>query len=197
MTNDLWTMAGRAATVTGLTSVAVTGAKSIYEAHGTTHSSLVASGKKLEKVRSRLQQLSPQRRELLEIEIASQSGASLDDAPKSLGDIEKELEVLSDMHCRLSKRYEEETFGQRYLPYSRFRSRVLGLENKINALLYDTWKTTVPYVDDIEYGLSKESWQGVARRQACSKPSGTADLGRPHGAIAIQMTPRKDGVRNG
>lgn len=78
---------------------------------------------------------------------------------------------LLDTYCRLSKRYEEATFTERHFPYSEFRHRVSRLEDRAKALLNDTLvnfsyssffelnlmipivlqKTTVPFVDDIEF----------------------------------------------
>jgi hypothetical protein len=59
-----------------------------YQAYASPSTSLTESERKLERVRLRLQGLSPQRRE--EIEIAIRSGAS---NCKSLTDLEKQLEA--------------------------------------------------------------------------------------------------------
>ena len=77
------------------------GAYDFYDAHASPHASLQASGEQLEKVRSRLQALSPQRREA--IEIASRAETVSNDSPlKSLDDLETELEVCVLLICAFS-----------------------------------------------------------------------------------------------
>ena len=61
-----------------------------YKANASPQASLEASGRKLEKIRSRLQGLSPQRRE--EIEVATQLGTFGNENPKKLAGIENELQ---------------------------------------------------------------------------------------------------------
>jgi len=139
-----------------------------YQAHGSPQASLENSGRKLEKIRLRLQGLSPQRRE--EIEVATQLGTFGNENSRTLADIEKELQDLSDTLCRLNKRYERASWRERYLPFTQFRSLVATLEVKVKTLLNDTWNTTVPYVDDIEFDPSEHSWQAMPLPAISSQP---------------------------
>ncbi|KAH9998579.1 hypothetical protein BJV77DRAFT_700237 [Russula vinacea] len=165
MTTDAWQTFSNFATTAGITTVAYSGAKGViasYQTYASPTTSLTQSEKKLERVRSRLQELSPRRRE--EIEIVIRSNAS---DCRSLKDLEEQLDGLLDMFCRLSKRYEEATFAERHFPYSQFRNRVSKLEHLAKALLNDTLKTTVPFVDDIEY----DPTSGSRSLDAFSTPS--------------------------
>jgi hypothetical protein len=45
---------------------------------------------------------------------------------------------LMDMHCRLSKRYDEVTLRDRHNPYSEFRQNVSKLVSDARGLLNDT-----------------------------------------------------------
>lgn len=45
---------------------------------------------------------------------------------------------LMDMHCELSVGYEEMTFAERHLPYSKFRKNVSDLRKHVGELLNDT-----------------------------------------------------------
>ncbi len=156
MTTDAWESIGNLANMAGLAGFAISGAKSAvagYQAYASPSTSLTESEKKLERVRSRLQGLSPQRRE--EIDIAIRSKAS---NCKSLKDLEKQLQEcvlligpvslelkfmagftsLMDMHCILSKGYGEVTFAERHFPYTEFRKNVSNLQDDAGALLNDT-----------------------------------------------------------
>jgi hypothetical protein len=85
-----WQTFGTVATTAGFTSVAYSTAIAIvggYKVYGSPYTSLSQAEKKLERVRSRLQGLSPQRRE--EIENAIRSNVS---DFKSLEDLEGQLD---------------------------------------------------------------------------------------------------------
>jgi hypothetical protein len=84
---DVWQAINNLANVAGLTSVAAQGAVVGYQAYASPYTSLTDSERKLERVKSRLQGLSPQRRE--EIEMATRSQAS---NCKSLKDLEDKLQ---------------------------------------------------------------------------------------------------------
>ena len=91
MTNDAWTAFGNIATTTGITAFAYTGVKGAvagYQAYNSASNSLTESEKKLKRVRLRLNELSPQRRE--EIEKATQSNSS---TCTSLAGLEAQLET--------------------------------------------------------------------------------------------------------
>jgi len=150
---DGWQAINNLANMAGLTGFAISGAKGVvsgYQAYASPYTSLMESERKLERVKSRLQGLSPQRRE--EIEIATRRRGS---NCKGLKDLEKELQELMDMYDVLSKGYGEATFAERHLPYSEFRKDVWILQNDAMVLLNDTLTTTVPYLMD--KGFSPEN----------------------------------------
>ncbi|KAH9998580.1 hypothetical protein BJV77DRAFT_1147793 [Russula vinacea] len=154
---DAWPTIRHFASAASLTTFAVGGAKTVlagYQTFASPCTSLTESEKKLKRVRSQLQRLSPKRRE--EIEIAIRSNAT---DCKSLKDLEEQLDGLLDMFCRLSMRYEESTFAERHFPYSQFRNRVSKLEHLAKALLNDTLTTIVPYIDDIGFDPKKSMWE--------------------------------------
>jgi len=131
----------------GLTGFAISGATSVlagYQAFASPYSSLANSERKLERVRLRLKELSPQRRE----EIDSQCRAS---NRKSLKDLEEELESLMDTYYRLSKGGDEMTFVKRHIPFSEFRQHVRKLDHDTRELFNDTLTTTVPHLDDMGF----------------------------------------------
>ena len=153
---DGWQAINNLANMAGLAGFAISGAKSAvagYQAYASPYTSLTESERKLERVKSRLQGLSPQRRE--EIEIATRSRAS---NCKGLKDLEKQLQEcvsliytvsfeftfmvefirLMDMYDVLSKGYGEVTFAERHLPYSEFRKDVWILQSDAMILLNDT-----------------------------------------------------------
>jgi len=151
-----WKIIGNLASTAGLGTFALTGAKGIvagYQAFASPYTSLTESERKLEKVRSRLQGLSPQRREEIETAIRSNPSGGC----KSLGDLEKKLQEcvllidavsfafklnagvssLLDQYYRLSEGYEEVTFAERHLPRTLFRKQVSALVQNAKALLND------------------------------------------------------------
>lgn len=153
---DAWQAIGNIANVAGITGFAISGAKGVvagYQAYASPYTSLTESERKLEKVKSKLQELSDQRRE--EIEIATRSRAS---NCKGLKDLEKQLQEcvlliytvsfelklmvefirLMDIHGVLSIGYGEATFAERHLPYSEFRKDVSILQRETSELLNDT-----------------------------------------------------------
>lgn len=156
MTSESWQVIGNLASTAGVTTCAIGGANVIlasYRTYASPYTSLTVAERKLEKVRSRLQVLSPKQRE--EIEIATRDGSS---NQSSLEALEKGLEEcvfwltpslfriqvhtgvssLTNMHCRLSKRIEETTFRERHFPYSQFRTKLSRFEEHAKALLNDT-----------------------------------------------------------
>jgi len=93
MTDNGWQAAGNVVTVASVTTFALTGGNSIasiYQAYFSPCTSLENSRQVLEEVRSRLEMLSPQRRE--QIEAACQRGPSSGVTPTSLGSLERALE---------------------------------------------------------------------------------------------------------
>ena len=155
---DGWLAINNLANVAGITGFDISGEKGVvagYQAYASPYTSLVESERKLKRVKSRLQGLSPQRRE--EIEIATRSRAS---NCKSLNDLEKQLQEcvlliiiyafsfefkfmvgfirLMDMYDVLSKGYGEVTFAERHLPYSEFRKDVWSIQSDASVLLNDT-----------------------------------------------------------
>jgi len=154
------TTIGTIASTAGLTGFALGGAKGViagYNAFISPNTALAESERKLKRVRSQLNGLSPQRRK--EIEIATQSRSS---SCTNLTGLENQLQDLMDMHCRLSKRCDESTFVERNIPFSEFRGLVSRLEVLARRLLNDTLKTTVPCVDDITYYSNnlRPQWPG-------------------------------------
>jgi hypothetical protein len=90
MSNDTWQTIGNVASTTGLTAFAYSGVKGVvagYQTYASPDTALKESGRKLKRVKSRLQGLSPQRRE--EIEIATRSS---DTNCKTLGNLEDALD---------------------------------------------------------------------------------------------------------
>jgi len=133
--------------VAGITTFALTGGKSIasiYQTYCSPSTSLEDSRKELEKVRSRLQALSPQRRE--QIEAACQRKPTSGVTVKSLEDLEAQLQDLFDQHCTLENQYEEIPLTESHRPFTTFRKCVSALRNDAKALLKDTNKTTVPFL---------------------------------------------------
>jgi len=165
MTSEPWKTVGTIASTAGVTTFAIGGAKSIaavYRNFASPYTTLTESGRKLKRVRSRLQGLSPKRRE--EIDIAARSDSFND---SSLEILEGKLEILMDMHCRLSKRIEETTFTELRFPYSEFRDNLSTFENLARDLLNDTWKTTVPCIDDMKF--KPENWKRTMERPSSSE----------------------------
>jgi hypothetical protein len=135
----------------------VKGVYDVYQFHGSPNASLENSRKRLDKVRSRLQEITPQRRE--EFEIAARMNTSNGGTIKSIENLEEQLEEcvlltracdfkfkftvhvssLSDTLCRLTKWYEHASVLDRHLPCTQYRLRVVNFENKVKALLDDTW----------------------------------------------------------
>jgi len=157
---DGWQTVGRIASTTGVTAAAYSGVHVVvagYHAYISPNTSLMESERKLRRVKSRLQGLSPRRRG--EIEAATRS---YDSGCKSLENLEELLDDLTDMYCRLCKRSEEATFTERHNPYSEFREQVSGLVQDAKALFNDTMNTTVPFMDDIGFD-PKSLRRGMAR----------------------------------
>ena len=87
---DAWQAIGNLASVAGLTSLAVNG----YQAYGSAYTTLMETERILEKVKSRLDGLSDQRR--YEIEIAARGNPSC----KTLKDLEVQLQAcVSLIYC--------------------------------------------------------------------------------------------------
>jgi len=174
-------MAGNVATFAGLYLFTTSGAEAInntYQAIASPYTSLTESEKKLKRVKSRLQGLSVKQREEIEA--------------KSIEDLEQALEDLLDVHCRLSNRYDDANVWERHRPFSQLRRRVAEFEINAKGLLHDTLKTTVPCIDNINFGTSDDSMarpansQSPAPADAVTTPSGS---GLPADAVVIPMTP--------
>ncbi len=88
---QVWDMIGTIANTAGVTTLAIGGAQGVaalYRTYGSPYTSLTESERKLKRVRSRLQGLSPQRREQINIAIQSKSSDCV-----SLEDLEDQLET--------------------------------------------------------------------------------------------------------
>jgi hypothetical protein len=156
MSQEGWGSLGNIANTTAITTAAYSGVQFVLAGYryASPYTTLAESEKKLKRVKSRLQGLSPRRRE--EIETASQGK----DDSKSLELLEEQLDEcvllvdvfsfsnskftvgvpsLVNMYCRLSKRCDEARFPERHNPYSEFRIQVSGLEQSAKALLNDTF----------------------------------------------------------
>ncbi|KAF8484115.1 hypothetical protein F5888DRAFT_1641216, partial [Russula emetica] len=164
---DGWQLINNLANIAGITSFAAQGVVAGYQAYASSYTSLTESERTLERVRSRLQGLSPQQRE--EIEIATRNSAY---NRKSLKAIEKELQELMNKYCVLIKEYGEVTFAERHLPFSEFRKEVSDLECEASILFKDTLTTTVP--SSMDKGSSPENpwWPSSSESpDAVSTPS--------------------------
>lgn len=89
MTSEAWQMVGTIASTAGVTTFAIGGAKGIlagYQTYASPYTSLTETGRKLEKVRTRIQGLSPKRREEIEVATRSESfnGSRLEDLEQKL-----------------------------------------------------------------------------------------------------------------
>lgn len=87
---DTWQAISNIANVAGLTSFVITGASGVvkgYQTYASSYTSLAESERVLERIRSRLQGLSQQRRDEIEIVIRSKATNC-----KSLNDIEIQLQ---------------------------------------------------------------------------------------------------------
>ena len=88
---QVWGTIGNVANTAGVTTVAIgtaQGVAAIYRTYGSPYTSLTESERKLKRVRSRLQGLSPQRREQINIAIQSNPSDCM-----SLEDLEDQLET--------------------------------------------------------------------------------------------------------
>jgi len=150
MADLAWQVVGNISNLSGVTGVFVGGGiASIYQSYCSPSASLKQSEIILNDIKSRLESLSPRRRE--QIQAALQSETSLQEGPKSLEDLEKLLEDLFDLHTRLTKRYDEVPFIESHRPFTTFRRRLEVLKVRATVLRNDTRKTTVPFIDDIEF----------------------------------------------
>jgi len=181
--------------VAGFTSFALSGAKnivSVYHTYGSPSASLEHAVQALEKVKSRLQALSPQRRE--QIEAACQRKSASGETVKSLKDLEAKLDDLFDLHCTLNNQYEEAPFTESHLPFTTFREQVGILSINAKALLKDIYKTTAP-VFSVEsnspVGSASEpviAWQLPVPPSPNLMATIAAELGSSPCADDIQMT---------
>jgi len=186
MTEDAWQTVGRIASTAGVTATAYSGVQVVvksYQAYISPDTFLMESERRLKRVRSRLDGLSKRRRE--EIEAATQS---YDSGCKPLESLEEQLDDLMDTYCRLSKRSDEAWFPERHNPFSEFRQQVSGLVQDARALLNDTMKTTVPFVDDIGFDPKKLRW-GTARPSKSESLDSSSTTSAPYpDAGAIRMS---------
>jgi len=167
MSGESWQTLGNFVNTAGLAGFAITGANSVlagYQAYASPYAWLAKSERKLERVRSRLQELSPQQRE----EIDSQCRVS---NCKSLKDLEVKHRTLMNTYYRLSKGCDEMAFVDRHIPYSEFRYHLSRFEEHAKALLKDTLKTTVPCVDDMGFDQFDPQNPGLAMDRSSSSES--------------------------
>jgi len=161
---------------------------SIYRTFYSPFSSIEDSGRVLQKVQSRLQMLSPQRRE--QIEAACQRESSSRETPNGLESLERELEDLFDLYCELKIQYEEMSFTESHLPWTLFRERVAALKERAKALLKDTYKTTTQY-PSVGFGSPVEPAAAPNTLPRLPSPNLmaaiTAELGSSPGADNIPM----------
>ena len=162
---DGWTTFGNLANTAGVAGAILTGGSSIvagYQAYASPYATLTECMEKLEQVRKQIDGISEQRR--LKIEsAANQPGATC----KRLEDLEEQLQEyvllnitcslsysyplgvssLSDVQCRLSKRYEETGLIMRHIPKTQLREKITGLENEVKMLQQDTWVIVIPFLN--------------------------------------------------
>ena len=154
MSGESWQILGNIVNTAGVTGFAITGATTVlagYQTYVSPYASLAESERKLDKVQSRLQELTPQQRE--EIDARSRASGS-----KGLTVLEKELikyVLLNDAvsfqiqthgwvsslrykFYRLSMGCDEMSFMERHIPFSQLRERVRQLVNHSRALFKDT-----------------------------------------------------------
>lgn len=169
MSSEGWQTFGNIVNTAGITGLALTSAKFVterYQAYASPCTSLAESERKLERVRSRLKGLSPQRRE----EIESQCRVS---NCKSLKDLEEDLDLcvllimpspfqiqihdrvssLMDTYYRLSKGCDKMTFMERHIPYSEFREHVRKLDDDTSVLFNDTLVKLLTYASPFDSNL--------------------------------------------
>jgi hypothetical protein len=90
MTSEHWQVVGAVASTAGVTTFVIGGAKGIaagYQTYASPYTCLTEAERKLKRVRSRLQELSPKQREEIEIATRSESFTGL-----SLESLEERLE---------------------------------------------------------------------------------------------------------
>ena len=153
---DGWQAINNFANMAALTSTAISGVKVVvagYQTYASPYTFLMQSGRKLKRVKSRLNGLSPERRE--EVEIATRTRAT---HCKSLKDLEGQLQGcvlliyahsfefifmagfirLEDTYDILTQGYGDMTYAERHLPYTEFRKSVSLLLTDACGLLNDT-----------------------------------------------------------
>lgn len=168
MPNETWQIIGNVATTTGLTACAYSGVKGViagYQRYAPS-TSLAESEKRLIRVESRINGLSPERR--MEIEIATRNGSP---DCTSLEGLEVQLQMyvllidaislsnlnlqwessLMDTCCRLNKRYDKAKLVECHNPYSDFRILVSKLESDARDLLNDTLVKLLIYLIFLSY----------------------------------------------
>ena len=87
MSSEGWQTFGNIVNTAGITGLAFTGAKAVmegYRDYASPYTSLAESERKLERVRSRLKELSPQRREEIESQCRVSNCRSLEDLERDL-----------------------------------------------------------------------------------------------------------------
>jgi len=176
MSSEPWQTFGNVVNTAGLTGFAITGATTVlagYKSYASPCASLAESKSMLETVKSRLQELSPQRRE----EIDAQCRAS---SCKSLKDLEGRLDFLMNAYYRLSSGSDKMTLVERHIPFSEFRQRVRKLDRDTKGLFKDTLSTTVPHLEDM--GFDPQNL-----RLAMDRPSSSID--HPASSTVVDAIP--------
>jgi len=162
-------VAGNVTSFSGVTGVFITGGiASVYQSYLSPSASLQQSKIILEEAKERLRTHSPRRRE--QIEAAFQATSS-EEGPKSLEDLEEQLQDLLDQYCRLKNRYDEAPFTESHGPFTKFRRRVEVLKDSAKALKRDTYATTTPFINDIEFDPSKPPRLATARPASPNSPA--------------------------
>lgn len=182
MSSESWQALGNIVNSTGIAGFAITGAASVlagYQAYASPYTSLAESKRKLEEIKSRFQELSPQRRE----EIDSQCRAS---NSKTLKDLEGDLEMLINAYHRLNKGCDGMTLVERHIPYSKFRQHVRKLERDTRGLSNDIMTTTVPHLDDMGFDPQNP---GLAMDRSSSSESSIGFPNHPVSSTVVDIIP--------
>lgn len=116
---------------------------------------------------------------------------------------------LLDMHCRLSKWYEDANIVGRHLPFTQFRHRLVSLQKAVKELLNDTWvnilllffdktsivlqNTTVPEVDNLMFTTPGQSGQVTVPTLTTlsSQDVSPTGSGLPPGTLGVSSCSRK------
>ena len=154
MSGESWQILGNIANTAGLAGFAITGATSVlagYQTQVSPYASLAESEKKLEKVQSRLWELTPQQREEIDARSITSKSRCLKDLEEDLisyvllndavfyqFQIHGWVSSLKSSYYRLIKGCDEISFMERHIPCSQFRRLVRQLVAESRNLFTDT-----------------------------------------------------------